>query len=679
MTPVHGKMKSLENAGERTPTSRLPSKKSDKKVKIIQEIVQEEAREHRGPRVSVEAIQNALDDQMEEIHGLCVLHLQKNKRMLEKLEQVEKIKDYEMQDLRTQMLSLTTPNKQLGQAKGSSLGTAQLESAKKLLVQRDAACRLAEQENFQLREQLAAMQVVGQQTSFLLNKATSPEAISAVALPPEQPPPPPHTDAVLFRLERAQTVLETWATNYHPRIRPPELIESDDEDYLPGAVPPPRKGDSKGPPEPEEEKEEEEPYDPKAEYLRQSQKQRKKKALNSKLRALDMKSRMRDAFAEPSYIATEHYHKTGCAQWIARSYWFEHTTMIVILLNSVWLGVDSTINRRALLIAADPSIIVIENLLCLAFTVEIIIRFLAFKSKCSAFKDFWFVFDFFLAFFMILETWVVSAVMSITGEELLLIDSSVLRMLRLLRLTRVARIARLLRFLPEVMILVRAIGAATRSVTLTVCLALIIVYVFAIALTQVAVDTPAGSQYYSSLPEAMFNLIFHGCFNNDLVQMARVSFQDDLIVASLFACFLLIAPLTVMNLLVGVLVEVVRVVATAEQEGRVVRNLKEELHYAKEALGSDDGTISQEELIMLLQNDQAIDVLQDVGIDLVALVKDPNIIFDGEPFMAFQDFLDEVLLLRGSNTATVKDLTVLKNQLITTLPSLLKRRMKTLI
>ena len=50
-------------------------------------------------------------------------------------------------------------------------------------------------------------------------------------------------------------------------------------------------------------------------------------ALNSKLKALDMKSRMRDAFAEPSYIATEHYHKTGWAQHIAKSYWFEHGTM----------------------------------------------------------------------------------------------------------------------------------------------------------------------------------------------------------------------------------------------------------------------------------------------------------------------------------------------------------------
>ncbi|CAE7499630.1 CACNA1H [Symbiodinium pilosum] len=398
--------------------------------------------------------------------------------------------------------------------------------------------------------------------------------------------------------------------------------------------------------------------------------------LNSKLRTLDMKSRMRDAFAEPSYIATEHYHKTGCCQYIARSHWFEHSIMFIILLNSVWIGIESTINESALLINADPGIIIVENLLCLAFTVEIIIRFMAFKHKCRAIRDFWFIFDFLLAFFMVLETWVLFIVLSFTDINMIFFDSSILRMLRLLRLTRVARVARMLRFLPEVLILVRAIGAAIRSVILTVLLGLMIVYVFAIALTQIAVDTPAGNAYFSTLPQAMFSLIFNGCFNNDLASMARLAFQDDLVVAALFACFIVSAPLTVMNLLVGVLVEVVRVVATAEQEGRVVRNLKEELHWAKEALGTEGDTISQEEFIMLLQNDQAIDVLQDVGVDLIALVKDPNIIFDGEPIIYFQDFLDEILLLRGSNAATVKDLTVLKSQVTHDLTQVIKRKMK---
>lgn len=651
------------NIGQPSPSKQSKGKKS----LVLQELIQE-TKEKNPCMISVDAMRNLLDDQMEEMHGLFVAHFQKNKRMLDKLEQNQKLKEFELNSLRNQLMTLGSPSKQAGRAAG--LDRAQLETAKKLLLQRDAACRLAEKENFQLREQLAALQAVGNQS--LLKKS----ADGVFPPDPVSPLPPSVADSVLHRVERAQTVLQTWATNHHPRIKMQEYVDSDDEEDmdLPGAVPT-RKGETKALPD-EKEDEEEEPIDPKAEYLRQNQKQRKKKALNSKLKALDMKSRMRDAFAEPSYIATEHYHKTGWAQYIAKSYWFEHGTMLVILLNSVWLGIDSTINSRALLFDAGPGIIFVENLLCLVFTMEIIIRFLAFKSKLQAFKDFWFVFDFLLAFFMVLETWVIAVVLMVTGEDLFLINTSVLRMLRLLRLTRVARIARLLRFLPEVMILVRAIGAATRSVILTVLLGLMIVYVFAIAFTQVAVDTPAGNTYFSSLPQAMFSLIFNGCFNNNLVEMARLSFQDDLVVSFLFAGFLLIAPLTVMNLLLGVLVEVVRVVATAEQEGRVVRNLKEELHYAKEAMGEDDSTISQEEFINLLQNDQAIDVLQDVGVDLIALVKDPNIIFDGEAFMGFQDFLDEILLLRGSNTATVKDLTVLKNQIIQTLPQVLKKKLR---
>ncbi|CAE7681592.1 CATSPER1 [Symbiodinium pilosum] len=613
-------------------------------------------------------MRQVLDDQLEEMNGIFILHAQKIKRMLDLQEHAEKMRE------------------------------------------RDTACRLAEAENFQLREQLAAMRAVGNQTLIMkpgpipgtsvpattgsggVAGALMPPGVGGASLGPASPvalsPHSPHALAaplpgteVLHRLERAQTVLETWATAHHPQLtfRGARSKDSDEESSdsdleLPGAVRHrSRRGDKPG--QAEQSENEEEAIDPKAEYLKESQKQRKKKMLNSKLRALDMKTRMRDAFAEPSYVSTEHYHTTGCAQKLARSPWFEHATMTVILLNSVWIGIESTVNESALLINADPGIIAVENLLCVAFTVEIVIRFMAYKSKLRAIRDFWFIYDFFLAFFMVMETWVFFVILTVSGGDLVLFDSSIMRMLRLLRLTRVARIARMLRFLPEVMILVRAIGAALRSVILTVILGLMIVYIFAIALSQIAVDTPAGINYYSTLPQAMFSLIFHGCFNNDLASMARLSFQDDIIVGTLFAVFILIAPLTIMNLLLGVLVEVVRVVATAEQEGRVVRNLKEELHWAKQALGTEGDTITQEEFIMLLQNDQAIGVLQDVGVDLVALVKDPNIIFDGDPYIHFQDFLNEMLLLRGSNNATVKDLTVMKNQLMQSLPNVLKRKL----
>jgi len=648
------------------------SKKSEK-ARLLKEISPTAKEVRRVPKSSVIAMIQVLDDQMEEMHGLFVVHAQKLKRLLDAQEQAERLKELELQQAREALVNMQSPRKGGVSIRGIQ-GNAQLEHARKLLMERDAACRLAEAENYQLREQLAAMSHISNNTQVVMNPTTA----MVVAPPkPEAPPLPPTTgqELVLHRLERAQTVLENWASRFHPKIKAGMLEDSDDDDdmiELPGVVQAPIKAEKTM----DLEEEEVEPTDPRAEYLRQSQKQRKKKMLNTKLRALDMKSKMRDAFAEPSYIATEHYHKTGCAQYIARSHWFEHGTMFVILLNSIWIGIESTINESALLINADPGIIFVENLLCLIFTVEIMIRFIAFKSKWRGIRDFWFIFDFLLAFFMVLETWVLFVVLSFTDFDLVFFDSSVLRMLRLLRLTRVARVARMLRFLPEVLILVRAIGAATRSVVLTVMLGLMIVYVFAIALTQIAVDTPAGTKYFSTLPEAMFSLTFHGCFNNDMAGMARLAFQDDLIVGALFACFIVSAPLTIMNLLVGVLVEVVRVVATAEQEGRVVSNLKEELHWAKEALGTEGETISQEEFIMLLQNDQAIDVLQDVGVDLIALVKDPNIIFDGEPFIGFQDFLDEILLLRGSNAATVKDLTVLKTQLTHDLTQVIKKRLK---
>ena len=388
------------------------------------------------------------------MNGIFILHAQKIKRMLDLQEQAEKMRDLELQELRNELVAAKGPKK--------GNGPSPLEHCKKLLVERDTACRLAEAENFQLREQLAAMRALGNQTLIMktgnpgtnvstisgpvVTGVSSPMPISAAPTPlaangvsigsggfagagtllgPAPVPATPmvaaplHAPEVLNRLERAQTVLETWASAHHPQLGIRKPVGQDDEDEtssdsdveLPGVVKGGRRkfrGDlrvSQRQPE-QSENEEEEVVDPKAEYLKESQKQRKKKMLNSKLRALDMKTRMRDAFAEPSYIATEHYHTKGCAQKLARSPYFEHTTMTIILLNSVWIGIESTINESALLINADPGIIVVENMLCMAFSVEIIVRFFAFKSKLRALRDFWFIYDFFLAFFMVLETWV---------------------------------------------------------------------------------------------------------------------------------------------------------------------------------------------------------------------------------------------------------------------------------
>ena len=50
-------------------------------------------------------------------------------------------------------------------------------------------------------------------------------------------------------------------------------------------------------------------------------------------------------------------------------------------------------NDAATLVDAQPVFIVVENLFCVYFSVELAIRFAAFRYKRNCMKDSWFVFD----------------------------------------------------------------------------------------------------------------------------------------------------------------------------------------------------------------------------------------------------------------------------------------------
>ena len=47
----------------------------------------------------------------------------------------------------------------------------------------------------------------------------------------------------------------------------------------------------------------------------------------------------------------------GCAQKIARHPWFDNLTIMVVMANSIWLGVDADLNQEPILFNAHPVII----------------------------------------------------------------------------------------------------------------------------------------------------------------------------------------------------------------------------------------------------------------------------------------------------------------------------------
>eukprot|EP00438_Fugacium_kawagutii_P003581 Skav221589 [mRNA] locus=scaffold1698:169836:175186:+ [translate_table: standard] len=88
--------------------------------------------------------------------------------------------------------------------------------------------------------------------------------------------------------------------------------------------------------------------------------------------------------------------------------------------------------------------------------------------------------DCILVFLMVSETFVVTMILLIMKDGPTSFGFGNAGILRLFRLLRLTRMARMLRSMPELMILIKGMAAATTSVLFIFCLQLILLYVFAI-------------------------------------------------------------------------------------------------------------------------------------------------------------------------------------------------------
>jgi len=391
------------------------------------------------------------------------------------------------------------------------------------------------------------------------------------------------------------------------------------------------------------------------------------------LDADSMKEKIRAAITKPVYNVSDFYFTQGMCQRIARSTYFEQLVLIVIAINAVWIAVDSDMNESDLLLDAKPEFQVGENLFCLFFTTEWLIRFMAFAQKRNVLKDWWFMFDSLLVGLMVTETWFVTffAYMMRMGEAggsgNVMKQSGntyVLRILRLMRLSRMARMARLFRLCPELMIMIKGLLVATRAVTVTLILLTLVIYVFSLLFKQLMLETESGPRYFSSVPHSMTTLLLHGVFLEESPDLFYAVGSDGIWYAFVLGIFVLLASFTVLNMLIGVMVENVRVVSVMEREQLTVAFTKQKLLRMLTTSDVDkDGNqmISQAEFSALLDIPEAIKVLQqELGVDVVGLVDLADFIFENVEELRFPQFMEVVLQLRGSNTATVKDIVDLR-------------------
>jgi hypothetical protein len=210
------------------------------------------------------------------------------------------------------------------------------------------------------------------------------------------------------------------------------------------------------------------------------------------------------------------------------------------------------------------------------------------------------------------------------------------------------------------MVMIKGMVSASASVVYTLGLLILITYVFAIAFVNLAEEgNPIQEQYFSSVPESMHNLFMYGTFLDSLS-----TFLVDLKTHSV-SCFLLgwlyvsIAALQVMNMLIGVLCEVISAVAEEEKESMIVEKVHDKFGSIVKELDEDkDGRLSWTEFQTILDKDEALAALESIGVDADCLIDVAEDFFheDGEPLeIPFDEFMSMLLDLRSGQQATVKD------------------------
>jgi len=349
-----------------------------------------------------------------------------------------------------------------------------------------------------------------------------------------------------------------------------------------------------------------------------------------------------------------YYDEYGCAQQVARSDWFNSAALLLVFTNAIYVGYAIDHNKAADLTESDFGFQVCENAFCVLFTLEIIIRFMAFKVKRHCFIDAWFKLDSVLVVLMIIETWLVPVVFWVFNLDADRIPTGPMRLMRLLR---VSRMSRLFKYMPELQTMIKGMFVATRAVSSALLLLVIMMYVFAIVLVLGLGDAPELDTDFGTMPKCMLTLLVDGIFMDNVGErLDEVMESGYWYMLCPFMLFILLAWMTVMNMLIGILCEVVCAVATAEEEAIAIKALKQTVLSLLLDLDDGSGMIEQNQLVMVLTDEESQSILQGLNIDLEHLFGWLSMVYQISDRLSVRFVMNAIMTARGDRTLTMSDL-----------------------
>jgi hypothetical protein len=299
----------------------------------------------------------------------------------------------------------------------------------------------------------------------------------------------------------------------------------------------------------------------------------------------------------------------------------------------------------------------IDYLIFLFFLFEMALRLVSFTDKRDAFRRDDFVFDFSITALMTVDAWIIPAffrMLSLSGTSAG--SSSSFRVLRMFRLWRLARLGRLLRSYPTIIVLLHGMVRALRAVVSTCCLLFVVIYIFAVIFTHLLADVDESQHDFSTVPSSMVCLLARGIFADQsslIYEMLDIHFFYFVLVM----VYIILANLTLMNMLLGIVCQVVTRVAEAQSDASSIVEMRSKLKSTMEQMGLDQNAcLGMDEFRKLFEEPAMVHALSEIGIDVIALVECAELLFDNEDTeITYQEFVLDLVKFRGTLPCTVKD------------------------
>jgi len=373
-----------------------------------------------------------------------------------------------------------------------------------------------------------------------------------------------------------------------------------------------------------------------------------------------------DTSLDSAIYRVEDYYNRSIWAHISASSWFANLTVLVVAGNAVYLGVESDFNDANNLYDADRMFQIASQFFAFYFTAEILIRFLAFEKKQDCLRDGWFKFDLFLVTTMIMDIWMLMPLLKFLsgGDEKVSVPTQPLRMLRLFKLSRMAR---LMKAFPELVTMIKALVHSLRAIASSMILIGLMVYTWSILLMSLLKPETELNEFleksydfrFDRMSDCMWVLLAAGTLmlDNTAPLVKALLFSDRAIQVISGACFviyLFLSALLILQMLIGVLCDVVSQQGHDARAAEAVALVKQELLGDLRMFEDGEGKISKQSLRQVLESPASKATLKKLKINRLFLTNVANLMFhDTTAAIPVKTIMELMIMCRGDNGANV--------------------------